>query len=175
MSHEMPPLSPSQIAELLGATVPALRAELARLPEPLRRWHPAPGEWCAKEVVGHLVESERRGFAGRVRAILAGDDPRLPANDPDAVARARHDCDRDWAALVDELAGLRDASLALIEGLSDADLARGGQHTTVGFLRVGDLLQEWVYHDRNHVRQIMANVQAFVWPHMANAQRFYRT
>ena len=26
-------------------------------------------------------------------------------------------------------------------------------------VRVGDLLHEWVHHDRNHLRQILANVQ----------------
>jgi hypothetical protein len=42
----------------------------------------------------------------------------------------------------------------------------------VGFLTVGDLLHEWVHHDRNHIRQMLANVQACAWPHMGNAQRF---
>jgi hypothetical protein len=44
----------------------------------------------------------------------------------------------------------------------------------VGHLRIGDLLHEWVHHDRNHHKQMLANVQAFVWPHMGNAQRFSR-
>ena len=30
-------------------------------------WRPAPGEWSANECVGHLIEAERRGFAGRIR------------------------------------------------------------------------------------------------------------
>ena len=34
-------------------------------------WRPAPGEWSANECVGHLIEAERRGFAGRIRPILA--------------------------------------------------------------------------------------------------------
>jgi hypothetical protein len=55
-----------------------------------------------------------------------------------------------------------------------ADLDRAGLHPTVGLLRVGDLLQEWVHHDRNHVRQALANVQAYVWPAMGNAQKFSR-
>jgi hypothetical protein len=42
----------------------------------------------------------------------------------------------------------------------------------VGRLTVRDLLYEWVHHDRNHLRQILANVQAFAWPHMGNARRF---
>jgi hypothetical protein len=37
---------------------------------------------------------------------------------------------------------------------------------------VEDLLQEWVYHDRNHIKQILGNAQAWAWPHMGNAQKF---
>jgi hypothetical protein len=42
----------------------------------------------------------------------------------------------------------------------------------VGELTVADLLAEWVHHDRNHVKQLLANTQARVWPQMGNAQRF---
>jgi hypothetical protein len=37
---------------------------------------------------------------------------------------------------------------------------------------VRDLLHEWVFHDRNHLRQILANGQARAWPAMGNARRF---
>jgi hypothetical protein len=37
---------------------------------------------------------------------------------------------------------------------------------------VRDLLQEWVHHDRNHHRQVLANVQAYAWPAMGNTQKF---
>jgi hypothetical protein len=39
-------------------------------------------------------------------------------------------------------------------------------------LRVGELLGEWVHHDRNHVRQLLAVTQARVWDQMGNARRF---
>ncbi|PYO50576.1 MAG: hypothetical protein DMD84_15360, partial [Candidatus Rokuibacteriota bacterium] len=60
----------------------------------------------------------------------------------------------------------------LVRGLREPDLDRGGQHPKVGFLRVRDLLQEWVHHDRNHIRQALANAQAYVWPAMGNSQKF---
>jgi hypothetical protein len=59
-----------------------------------------------------------------------------------------------------------------VAGLAPGDLAEGGRHPSVGHLRIADLLAEWVHHDRNHLRQMLANVQAFVWPHMGNAQKF---
>jgi hypothetical protein len=168
------PLAPAEVARLLPATVATLRAELVALPDRVLAWHPPPDERCVKEVLGHLIESERRGFAGRIRMILAGDTPALESWDPAAVARARGDCARPAAALLEELASLREDSATLVGRLIAADLDRAGRHPTVGPLRVGDLLQEWVHHDRNHVRQALANVQAYVWPAMGNAQKFSR-
>jgi DinB superfamily len=172
MTPDSPALTPRQVADLLSAAVTTLRAELAATPAAALAWHPAAGEWCAKDVVGHLIEAERRGFAGRIRQILAGESPALEAWDPDEVARARRDCERGGSELVAELSTLREDSVALVTELGASDLGRGGQHPTVGLLRVGDLLHEWVHHDRNHLRQIHANLQAFVWAHMGNARRF---
>jgi hypothetical protein len=165
-------LTPPEVAVLLEAAMATLRAELAALPERVAAWHPAPGEWCTKEVVGHLIESERRGFAGRIRIILASDTPALEGWDQAEVARSRKDCDRPMRALLDELAAVRAESAVLVRGLGGAELRRGGRHPKVGLLSVGDLLQEWVHHDRNHTRQALANVQAFVWPAMGAAQKF---
>ena len=166
------PLAPAVIAELLLSAMTTLRSELAALPDAVSAFHPAPGEWCAREVLGHLIEAERRGFAGRIRIILAASTPRLETWDQSEVARARHDCERDGRTLLDELGRMRDDSAALVRGLRREDLERAGEHPKVGRLRVADLLQEWIHHDRNHVKQILANVQAFVWPHLGNAQKF---
>jgi hypothetical protein len=166
------PLAPREVAKLLESAAAAIRAELAALPDGVLGWHPAPGEWCAKEVLGHLIESERRGFAGRIRIILASDEPRLDSWEQVEIARARRDCDRPGPALVAEFDALRRDSVVLLAGLRTGDLARGGLHPKVGHLRVGDLLHEWVHHDRNHLRQLLANVQAAAWPHMGNARRF---
>jgi hypothetical protein len=73
---------------------------------------------------------------------------------------------------VDELGALRADSVKLVEGLAPPALSRGGKHPKVGRLTVGDVVHEWVHHDRNHLKQIMSNVQALAWPHMGNAQRF---
>lgn len=172
MSEAPEILTPSEVAACLHGAMATLSAELGGLPERVLTWHPAAAEWCAKEVVGHLIEAERRGFAGRIRIILGADRPALSAWDQNEVARARRDCARPMAALLDELGTLRTDSAALVRGLTPADLDRGGAHPKVGFLRVRDLLQEWVHHDRNHIRQALANVQAYVWPAMGNSQKF---
>jgi DinB family protein len=172
MTTDVKPLAPGEIATLLAASVVTVDVEMAALGEDGARWRPAPGEWCANEVVGHLIEAEGRGFAGRIRAMLAEDRPKLEGWDQPAVAAARHDCDKVGARLAAEFRSLRTESLELVGGLQPADLERVGIHPAVGELRVADLLGEWVHHDRNHIRQLLANTQARVWPQMGNAQRF---
>src|SRR3954469_13862999 len=141
------PLAPRQAAGLLGTMPIILRAEFEAAPEVLVRWRPAPEEWCVLEVVGHLIETEQRGFAGRIRTILAAEQPRFSSWDPSAVARERQDEHRNPAELLAELTDRRNASVALVETLTAADLTRGGDHPEVGFLTVNDLLHEWIHHD----------------------------
>ena len=143
-------------------------------------WRPEPGEWSANECVGHMIEAERRGFAGRIRTIVAGGPggsvpsitPDLETWDPTAVAEARRDHLRDAADLAAEFASLRADGVDLVRRLDTADLGRQGRHPVVGLLRVDELLGEWVHHDRNHIRQMLAVSQARVWGQMGNACRF---
>jgi DinB family protein len=168
----MDPVAPAAIAAFLGASIATIEAEIAALGDEGARWRPAPAEWCANEVIGHLIEAEKRGFAGRIRTIIATDRPKLEGWDQPAVAAARRDCEKVGTRLAAEFRALRTQSLDLVTGLQPADLRRIGMHPEVGELRVSDLLAEWVHHDRNHIRQLLANSQAWVWPQMGNAQRF---
>ncbi|HUP53867.1 MAG TPA: DinB family protein [Methylomirabilota bacterium] len=175
----LPALDVPTIADLLAATAVTVSAELAGLGAASAGWRPAEGEWSANECVGHLIEAERRGFAGRIRIIVDaahGDRPHLPPDleswDPPAVAEARRDHLRAPAELVEEFLALRADGVALVRSLTDEDLARSGLHPDVGPLRVDELLGEWVHHDRNHVRQMLAVTQVRVWGQMGNARRF---
>jgi hypothetical protein len=167
-------LSLDRIAELLAASTATVVGELEALGTETG-WRPEPGEWSANECVGHLLEAERRGFAGRIRQILAAEAASptvLVAWDPPAIAESRRDHLRSGAELASEFAALRAESIELVRGLRPADLDRVGLHPDVGPLRVGEVLAEWVHHDRNHIRQMLAVTQSRVWPQMGNAQRF---
>jgi hypothetical protein len=166
-----PALGPGKIGQLLLASGKALCDELVALPPEAASWHPAQGEWCALEVVGHVIEAEQRGFAGRIRGLLAGQP--IESWDQEAKARERRDCERSGYELARELWRMRWANVGMVERLRSDDLARGAEHPAIGRLSIGDLLQEWVYHDRDHIRQLYAAVQAYHWPHMGATQRFY--
>jgi DinB superfamily len=164
-------LTPEQIAPLLAATVASLRAEVRALGDEAR-WQPADGEWSVNECLGHLIEADRRGFAGRIREILAGDEVVLTRWDPPAIAAARHDNEADPIELVEAFAAQRSEGIALVRSLSAADLARVGIHPEIGALRVDEILAEWPFHDRSHVRQALAVSQSRLWPQLGATQRF---
>jgi hypothetical protein len=164
-------LTPDAIAALLLSSAHALAAEATAL-GPRARIRPAEGEWCANEIIGHLVEAESRAFNGRIRIILAMNEPDLATWDVPAVAAARDDQAKDTNDLLEELADLRADSLALVRGLTEADLARHGVHPRVGPLTVEELLHEWVHHDREHLGQLLDVSRAFAWAGMGAARRF---
>ena len=69
-ADEPAPLTPKQIATLLDASRRAIILELEAL-VPHGDYRPIPGSWCPNEVVGHLIEAEKRGFAWRIRLMIA--------------------------------------------------------------------------------------------------------
>jgi hypothetical protein len=164
-------LSQAEIIALVRASTEAVAAEVRALGV-RATVRPAPGEWCANEVVGHLLESDRRAFGGRIRTIVDLDRPILAGWNPPAVEAGRGDDMRDPAELIAEFLEGREADLAFVATLDDRALARAGMHPKVGELRVGDLLHEWVHHDREHVAQIQAITQALAWAGMGNARKF---
>ncbi len=163
-------LSTEQVAKLLESTCALIEAEMTALGDEGCRFHVKAGEWCVNECVGHLIEAEKRGFAGRIRDLLAGKP--IQSWDQVQVARDRRDCERVSQSLWMEFMGLRHASIELVRALKPEDLDGKGVHPKVGELRVRDLLQEWVWHDRNHTRQLLAVQQERVYPHMGNSQKF---
>lgn len=167
-------LSIKQFAALLRVMPAVLQRELDALPAELTRFRPAPGEWSINEVIGHIIEAEQHGFAGRIQQILAEEQHICQTWDPNQVAEARGDTDKAVAELWQTFAALREKSVTLVLTLQPEQLARSGQHPSVGELSIRDLLYEWVYHDRNHFKQIESNIQAWFWPQLGNAQRFYQ-
>ena len=165
-------MTPEEVAAVLESSGRAFAGTLTSLPPDAATWHPAKGEWCVNECAGHVIEAEKHGFAGRIRIILGADDPDLPGWDRTSVAHARNDCAKAPSEIANELSTVRRESVELIRSLRPDQLARGGSHPDVGRLTVNDLLHEWVHHDGNHLRQALANVQAYVWADMGNARRF---
>jgi hypothetical protein len=163
-------LTTDQVAQYLEATCALIEAELEALGDD-SGWHFDQKEWCANQVLGHLVEAEKRGFAGRIREILAGKE-KTSSWDQAEVSKERKDCERIGQSLWMEFMGVRNESIKLVRSIRPADLARSIAHPMAGQLSIRDLLHEWIHHDRNHTRQLLQIGQERAWPHMGNSQKF---
>src|SRR5688500_4551920 len=148
-------LTPEDVARLIETSGAFVAGELRALGADAS-FHPAPAEWCANEVAGHIIEAERRGFAGRIRRFLESDGPDELGWDQVAVERERQDCRRDPGELADELEALRKESVVLLRSLRPEHLSRWGTHSKVGRLTVHDRIHDWEHHERNHARQRIA-------------------
>jgi len=166
-------LTLQEVAELLRRMPVVLRELILALPDRAVGYHPGPGKWCIKEVMGHLTEEDSRDFVGRIELMLRQSEPQLNVNDQVQVSLERHDCDKSIRELLDEFAAARNVSVRFVEQLSAADLERTGVHRKIGLIRVRELLHEWLYHDLNHVKQIQLNIQSLLWNQLGSMQAFY--
>lgn len=166
------PLPTVQIAGLLEAARDHIVVEFKAMGDAWARWQPTPDEWSANQCLGHIIEADRRGFAGRIARILETDGVIEHGWDQRAVALERADNDRTADAIIAEFVAGRDPAIELVRSIRATDLGRFAEHDRVGRISVRDLLHEWLFHDRNHLRQILANSQARAWPAMGNTRRF---
>lgn len=112
---------PGTLRGQLGDTMATLRAVSEA--DSLKRY--AEGKWSLREVVGHMIDTERI-FAYRALRIARGDETPLPGFDQDPyIAAARFD-ERTWASLLDEFEAVRRSNLFLFEALDAQAWGRRG-------------------------------------------------
>lgn len=109
----------------------------------------APGKWSPKEVLGHVIDTERV-FAYRAMRFARGDRTPLPGFEQDDYIKPGAFDARAIGDLVDEFTAVRAASLALFSGLpADAVGATGVANENPMSVRA----IVWVVagHERHHV------------------------
>jgi hypothetical protein len=114
---------------------------------------PAPEEWSAQEVIGHLADAELNA-ATRLRLIVAQDRPRLAWYDEQGWVERFGPLDDDARLTLARWRALREANLRLLESLADEEWERAGIHDSDGLLTVDAIATRMVAHDRTHLDQI---------------------
>ncbi|MCZ6598438.1 MAG: DinB family protein [Planctomycetota bacterium] len=109
----------------------------------------APGKWSIKQVLGHLIDTERI-FAFRALHIARGDAQPLPGMDQDEWMATADFGRRPLASLLDEYGHLRSASIGLFEGFDEEVLGRVGTANDVRFT-VRTFPYIMAGHERHHV------------------------
>jgi uncharacterized damage-inducible protein DinB len=123
-----------------------LTAEELRAPE-------TEGKWCVAEVLQHLADSELV-WGYRLRRTLAEDHPPLRGFDQDLWASRLRYADADAEQALEMFGALRAANVSLLEGATNEDLQRCGEHEERGDESIAQMMQLYAGHDLVHRRQL---------------------
>ncbi|HXX13506.1 MAG TPA: DinB family protein [Candidatus Eremiobacteraceae bacterium] len=144
-----------QSIALLARTPAALNTLLRDLPDAWTSATEGENTWSVFDVIGHLVHGERTDWMPRIRRVLQSGESR--AFEPfDRLAQFRESQGKALPQLLDEFARLRSQNLNELRslGLRPEDLARCGQHPSLGAVTLSELLATWATHDLTHLHQI---------------------
>jgi len=108
-----------------------------------------PGKWSIKEVLGHLVDTERI-MSYRALRIARADDTPLPGFEQDDYVRAANFDSRTLANLLEEYLAVRAATVTLFRNLEAAAIDRRGTANNVP-VTVRALAYIIAGHERHHV------------------------
>ena len=113
------------ICELLDAQGKETLALLRGVSEEKSLQRYAPGKWSIRDVVNHLIDTERL-FVFRAFWFARGFDSPLPSFDQGIAASAASADDRSWRGLVEEFGAVRAATLAFFRSLPAGAWTRRG-------------------------------------------------
>jgi hypothetical protein len=147
---------PEDILAILTAVPADVAAAVSGLDDTALRRTPSPGEWCAKEIVAHILETEIL-FTRRVNAILTHEGPGLPSITTPVAPWRLHEGKGYVELPMDEILARLDetraATLSLLRRLTSAQWARQGSNVE-GTATVLDLGTWLANHDLGHLVQL---------------------
>jgi hypothetical protein len=113
------------VVETLESQLDDTLALLRGVKEDREGFRYAPGKWSIKEVVGHVIDTERI-FSYRALAIARGEQQPLPGMDQDEYMAGANFDELTLAGLLEQFEHLRRANVLMLRGLSEEAWTRRG-------------------------------------------------
>lgn len=122
--------------------------------ETMRTYRDGGTGWTVLEVLCHLRDFEEL-FLERAKMTMLEDNPALPFPDPDALADELNYNEDNPALVLSHWTALRKEHLVFLDKREEGDWERPAIHPTRGKFTLHDGLFLTVWHDSNHLEQIM--------------------
>ena len=106
------------LLDILEQGVAETRSVVAGLTAERETYRYEPGKWSVREVVGHVVDSER-AFAYRALAFARHDPAPYPSFDQNEYAAVSNANERPLPDLIAELSAVREANVLMFRGFED--------------------------------------------------------
>lgn len=137
------------ILTTLGQQIEETLALLRSIPEAQGTFRYAPDKWSIKELLGHIIDTERI-FSYRALRFARGDETPLPGYEQDDYVRGASFDAFPLAELADEFESVRRATILLFRHLSEeAWLRRGAANESEVSVRA--LSYIIAGHERHHI------------------------
>ena len=141
------------LSVVLNRQIDATAGLLSPLSEQEANYAYAPGKWSIKEVLGHLIDSERV-FAYRALRIARNDKTPLPGYEQDDYVATAKFNGRSLSGLLDEFVVVRRASTELFKNFTEEEWQRRGtaNQTEVTVRSLGYIIAGHELHHMDIVR-----------------------
>lgn len=150
----------SGLIERYGEGFKLLTGAIEGLSEEELNFKPSPDKWSMKEIIIHISDAEIVGVH-RIKSVIAEKEPLLTAYDQDAWADNQRYADLALQPYLDIFRLLREGLIPVLKNLPAEAWTRTGNHSEAGKLSLTDLLQRYVNHIEDHLRQIERVKEAF--------------
>ncbi len=127
-----------------------------------------PEAWSPRQVLAHLLVVERDTIPTRLHRLAAEDNVVFASSSSAPAENAELD------NLFEQWAGARASNLVWLGTLAPEVRAHGSIHPRHGRITLDEHVVEWAYHDLDHVRQILGQLAADLYPYMGAWQALYR-
>ena len=138
--------------DILGIQTHETRDFFERLSEDTGNYRYAPEKWSIKEILGHVMDSERV-FAYRLLCIARGEQQPLPGFDQDEYAGLAAYDRTSLAKVVQQYTAIRVSTFLLLEQLPEEAWSRMGT-SNQKLISVRALAYIIAGHERHHMRVI---------------------
>lgn len=118
------------------------------IPEQLSDYRYAEGKWSIKEILAHVIDTERV-FSYRILRFGRGDQTELPGFDENFYAERMNIENRKFYQLINEFANLRASTVDLLSSLSAEQKLNNGTASGVSF-NVTQLIKVLIGHEIHH-------------------------
>jgi len=138
------------VTERLLGIVERESARLRGMQGPALTSRPAPGKWCRKEILGHLVDSAANNHQRFVRAAIAG-DLSFPGYVQEGWVAVQRWAEEDWAVIVDLWTALNRHLAHLLAGLPAGALSAPCRIGDRPGVTLAALAEDYLRHLEHHL------------------------
>lgn len=151
---------PDGMLAILRSTPAVMSGLVQNTPAEFLHQRPEPGQWAPGEVFCHMRDVDAEVNLPRFNLVLQQANPFIAGRSTDEWADSRHYIEQDGLRALADFTRHRMELLKILDALSPADWDLPIRHAIFGPTHLRELVRIISEHDRLHIHQVYAAIQA---------------